>query len=100
MITLNHYLILTAFMFMIGVFGFLRRKNLLMLFFCSEIMLSAVNIGFVAIGSYFNDLNGQMFVFFILAVAASEVAVGLGLLIAWYKKYHTLDLDALQKMKG
>ena len=100
MITLNHYLILAALMFMIGVFGMLRRKNLLMLFFSSEIMLSAVNVGFVSIGSYLGDLNGQMFAFFILAVAASEVAVGLGLLIAWYKKYHTLDLDELQIMKG
>lgn len=87
-------------MFMIGVFGMLRRKNLLMLFFSTEILLSAVNIGFVAVGKYLGDLNGQMFAFFILAVAASEVAVGVGLLIAWYKKYHTLDLDNLKIMEG
>ena len=100
MITLNHYLIVSALMFMIGVFGMLRRKNLLMLFFSTEILLNAINVGFVAIGSYLGDLNGQMFAFFILAVAASEVAVGIGLLIAWYKKYHTLNLDELQMMKG
>ena len=78
----------------------LRRKNLLLLFFSTEILLSAVNIGFVAVGKYLRDLNGQMFAFFILAVAASEVAVGVGLLIAWYKKYHTLDLDHLKIMEG
>ncbi|MCH5321992.1 MAG: NADH-quinone oxidoreductase subunit NuoK [Helicobacter sp.] len=100
MITLNHYLIVSALMFMIGVFGMLRRKNLLMLFFSTEILLNAINVGFVAIGSYLGDLNGQMFAFFILAVAASEVAVGVGLLIAWYKRYHTLNLDELQMMKG
>lgn len=100
MITLNHYLIVSSLMFMIGVFGMLRRKNLLMLFFSTEILLSAVNIGFVAVGKYLGDLNGQMFAFFVLAVAASEVAVGVGLLIAWYKKYHTLDLDNLKIMEG
>lgn len=100
MITLNHYLIVSSLMFMIGVFGMLRRKNLLMLFFSTEILLSAVNVGFVAVGKYLGDLNGQMFAFFILAVAASEVAIGVGLLIAWYKKYHTLDLDKLQIMEG
>ena len=100
MITLNHYLIVSSLMFMIGVFGMLRRKNLLMLFFSTEILLSAVNVGFVAVGKYLGDLNGQMFAFFILAVAASEVAVGVGLLIAWYKKYHTLDLDNLKIMEG
>lgn len=100
MITLNHYLILSSLMFMIGVFGMLRRKNLLMLFFATEILLSSVNVGFVAVGKYLGDLNGQMFAFFILAVAASEVAIGVGLIIAWYKKHHTLDLDKLQIMEG
>ncbi|AWI33757.1 NADH-quinone oxidoreductase subunit NuoK [Helicobacter apodemus] len=100
MITLNHYLIVSALMFMIGIFGILRRKNILMLFFATEILLSSVNVGLVAVGYYLGDLNGQLFAFFILAVAASEVAVGVGLLIGWYKKYHTLDLDSLQIMKG
>ena len=100
MITLNHYLIVSVLMFVIGVFGILRRKNLLMLFFSTEILLNAVNIGLVAIGYYLGDLKGQLFAFFIVAVAASEVAVGVGLLIAWHKKYHTLDLDSLQTMKG
>lgn len=100
MITLNHYLILSALMFTIGVFGILKRKNLLMLFFSTEIVLSATSIGFAAVGYYLNDLQGQIFAFFIIAIAASEVALGIGLLILWYKKYHSLDLDKLQTMKG
>ncbi|MDD6055099.1 MAG: NADH-quinone oxidoreductase subunit NuoK [Helicobacteraceae bacterium] len=86
MIGLNHYLIISALMFIIGCYGMLRRKNLLMLFFATEIILCSVCVGFVAVGRYLGDLNGQIFSFFILAVAASEVAVGVGLLIAYYKK--------------
>jgi NADH-quinone oxidoreductase subunit K len=100
MITLSHYLILSAILFCIGLIGVLRRKNLLMLFFATEIMLNAVNIGLAAISNAYNDLNGQMFAFFIIAVAASEVAVGLGLLIVWFKRKGTIDLDSLQTMKG
>jgi NADH-quinone oxidoreductase subunit K len=100
MITINHYLILSAILFFIGMIGVLRRKNLLMLFFATEIMLNAVNVGLAAVSNYYNDLNGQMFAFFIIAVAASEVAVGLGLLIVWYKRKGTLDLDSMQTMKG
>lgn len=98
--SLNYYLILSAVLFFIGVFGAVRRKNLLMLFFSTEIMLNAVNIGFVAISKYYNDLGGQMFAFFIIAVAASEVAIGLGLLILWYKKTGSLNLDDIAKMRG
>lgn len=98
--SLNYYLILSAILFFIGVFGVIRRKNLLMLFFATEIMLNAVNIGFVAVSKYYNDLGGQMFAFFIIAVAASEVAIGLGLLILWYKKSGSLNLDDIAKMRG
>ena len=100
MITLNHYLILAAILFIIGLVGVIRRKNLLMLFFATEIMLNAVNVGFAAVSHYYGDLTGQMFAFFIIAIAASEVAVGLGLLILWYKRSHSIDLDSLQEMKG
>jgi NADH-quinone oxidoreductase subunit K len=98
--SLNYYLIISTVLFFIGVFGVIRRKNLLMLFFSTEIMLNAVNIGFVAISKYYNDLGGQMFAFFIIAVAASEVAIGLGLLILWYKKTGSLNLDDIAKMRG
>ncbi|PAF42192.1 NADH-quinone oxidoreductase subunit NuoK [Helicobacter sp. 11S03491-1] len=100
MISLGHYLVLGALMFCIGLAGILRRKNILMLFFSTEIMLNAINIGFVAIGSFIGDMNGQMFALFIIAIAASEVAIGLGLVIMWFKKYKTLDIDNLNIMKG
>jgi len=100
MIGVSHYLILSGILFSIGFMGVLRRKNLLMLFFATEIMLNAVNIAFAAIGNYYSDLSGQMFAFFVIAVAASEVAVGLGLLIVLYKKYGSLDLDVIATMKG
>ena len=99
-LTLTHYLVLAVILFVIGLAGVIRRKNLLMLFFATEIMLNAANIAFVAISSYINDLSGQMFAIFIIAIAASEVAVGLGLLILVYKKYGTLDLDNLNLLKG
>jgi NADH-quinone oxidoreductase subunit K len=100
MIGLSHYLVVSGILFSIGLIGVLRRKNLLMLFFATEIMLNAANVAFAAISSYYGDLSGQMFAFFIIAVAASEVAVGLGLLIVLYKKQGTLDLDDLAVMKG
>ena len=96
----TEYLILSAILFGIGLAGVLRRKNLLMLFFATEIMLNATNVAFAAISVHLGDLSGQMFALFIIAVAASEVAVGLGLLILIYKKYGTLDLDNLSIMKG
>jgi NADH-quinone oxidoreductase subunit K len=100
MIGISHYLILSGILFSIGFIGVLRRKNLLMLFFATEVMLNSVNIAFAAIGNYYGDLSGQMFAFFIIAVAASEVAVGLGLLVVLYKKHHSLDLDVISAMKG
>jgi len=100
MITLNHYLILSGILFAIGLVGVVRRKNLLMLFFATEIMLNAANLAFAAASSYYHDLTGQMFAFFIVAVAASEVAVGLGLLILLYKKYGSINLDDFTIMKG
>ncbi len=98
--TLNAYLILSTLLFFIGMIGVLRRKNLLMLFFSTEIMLNSVNIGLAAVSKFYGDLTGQMFVFFIIAIAASEVAIGLGLLILWYKKNGSINLDTLQNMKG
>ena len=99
-IGLTHYLVLSIILFCIGLYGVMRRKNLLLLFFSTEIMLNAVNVGFAAISQHYNDMSGQMFAFFIIAVAASEVAVGLGLLVLWYRKTKTINLDSLQQMKG
>lgn len=99
-LALNDYLILSTIIFIIGLVGVIRRKNLLMLFFSTEIMLNAVNIGFAAISKFHQDLTGQMFAFFIVAIAASEVAVGLGLLILLYKRKGTINLDYIVSMKG
>ena len=99
-ITLSHYLILSALLFIVGIAGVIRRKNLLMLFFATEIMLNGVNVGLAAASYYLHDLTGQIFAFFIIAIAASEVAVGLGFLILLYKRKGSLDLDQLQIMKG
>lgn len=99
MITLNHYLLLSIIMFAIGAIGVMRRKNLLMLFFSTEIILNSANVALVAISKYYNDLGGQIFALFIIAIAASEVAVGLGLLIIWYRKSKNLNLDNLANMK-
>jgi NADH-quinone oxidoreductase subunit K len=99
-ITLNDYLTLSTIIFAIGMYGAMRRTNLLMLFFSTEIMLNAVNIGLAAISKFHGDLTGQMFAFFIIAIAASEVAVGLGLLILWFKQHNNIDLNSLQSMKG
>ncbi len=100
MITLTHYLVLSGILFCIGLVGVMRRKNLLMLFFSTEIMLNAANIGFVAVAMYYNDISGQIFALFIIAVAASEIAIGLGLLLLFYKRTGSINLDSLQSMKG
>jgi NADH-quinone oxidoreductase subunit K len=99
-IGLNHYLVLSAVLFAIGLIGVMRRKNLLMLFFATEILLNAVNVGFAAISHYYGDLSGQMFAFFVIAIAASEVAVGLGLLVVWFKRTGKIDLDMMMSMRG
>ena len=99
-IGLNHYLVLSTILFTIGLVGVIRRKNLLLLFFATEILLNSVNIAFAAISHYYGDLTGQMFAFFVIAIAASEVAVGLGLLIVWFKRHGNIDLDSMSSMKG
>lgn len=99
-VTLTHYLVLSALLFTIGILGVIRRKNLLMLFFATEIILNAVNIALAAISHHLGDLTGQLFAFFIIAIAASEVAVGLGFLILMYKRFGSLDLEKLQIMRG
>ena len=99
-IGLNHYLVLSTILFAIGLVGVMRRKNLLLLFFATEILLNSVNIAFAAISHYYGDLTGQKFAFFVIAIAASEVAVGLGLLIVWYKRHGNIDLDLMSTMKG
>lgn len=99
MIGLNHYLILASLMFVLGLVGILRRQNLIMLFFSTEILLNAVNVALAAISHYHGDLLGQIFAFFIIVVAASEVCVGLGLMVLWYRKSGSINLNSLVNLK-
>ena len=100
MIGLTHYLILASLVFVIGLVGIMRRRNLIMLFFSSEILLNSANIALAGISKYHFDLTGQIVAFFIVAIAASEVAVGLGLLVLWHKKTGSISLDSMTNMKG
>jgi NADH-quinone oxidoreductase subunit K len=94
------YVVLASILFGIGVLGVLFRKNAIIILMSIEFMLNAVNLLMVAFSSYHNDPNGQVFVFFIMAVAAAEVAVGLAILMMIYRNTKTTDIDFLSKLKG
>ena len=98
-IPLDYYLWLGAALFTIGVFGVLLRRNAIIIFMCIELMLNAVNLLLVAFSNYYNDTSGQVFVFFIMAVAAAEVAVGLAILIVMYRNTKTTDINTLDRLK-
>ena len=101
MIPLNHYLVLGALLFAIGVVGiFLNRKNLIVLLMAIELMLLAVNLNFIAFSYYLGDLAGQVFVFFILTVAAAESAIGLAILVVLFRNVSTIDVEDLDALKG
>ena len=101
MLSLSHYLILAAILFAIGVVGiFLNRKNLIVLLMAIELMLLAVNINFVAFSHYLGDLAGQIFVFFILTVAAAESAIGLAILVVLFRNMRSIHMDDLDTLKG
>ena len=98
---MSHYLILGALLFAISIVGiFLNRKNVIILLMCIELMLLAVNINFIAFSHHLNDIAGQVFVFFIMAVAASEVAVGLAILSMIFRNVKSIDSDILNKKKN
>ena len=99
MISLNSYLILSAILFSIGVVGVLTRRNAIVIFMCVEMMLNAVNLTFVAFSKYLGNLDGQIFVFFVMTVAAAEAAVGLALMIAFFKNKESVDVEDLNLMK-
>jgi NADH-quinone oxidoreductase subunit K len=101
MIPLNHYLVLGAILFALSVVGiFLNRKNLIVLLMAIELMLLAVNMNFIAFAHYNNDLSGQVFVFFILTVAAAESAIGLAILVALFRNLRSINVDDLGSLKG
>ena len=98
---LSHYLILGSLLFAISVVGiFLNRKNVIILLMAIELMLLAVNLNFIAFSHYLNDLAGQVFVFFILTVAAAESAIGLAILVLLFRNLRTINVDDIGSLKG
>jgi len=101
LITLTHYLVLGAILFALSVIGiFLNRKNLIVLLMAIELMLLAVNMNFVAFSHYLDDAAGQIFVFFILTVAAAESAIGLAILVVLFRNLSTIHVEDLDQLKG
>jgi NADH-quinone oxidoreductase subunit K len=101
MIGLEHYLTVAATLFVIGVFGlFLNRKNVIILLMSIELMLLAVNINFVAFSSYLGDLVGQVFTLFVLTVAAAEAAIGLAIIVCFFRNTGTIAVEEVNVMKG
>jgi NADH-quinone oxidoreductase subunit K len=100
MVPVNYYIILSAILFTIGVVGVLTRRNALIIFMSIELMLNAANLAFVAFGSVIRSFSGQIFVFFVIAVAAAEVAVGLALIVEIFKSKRSIDVDQMSSMKG
>ena len=101
MIGVEHYLTVSAALFVIGIFGlFLNRKNIIILLMSLELILLAVNINFVAFSSYMGDLVGQIFTLFVLTVAAAEAAIGLAILVCFFRNRGTIDVENVNVMKG
>jgi len=101
MIALSDFLILGALLFSLSVAGiFINRKNIIILLMCIELMLLAVNLNFVAFSHYSGDIAGQVFVFFILTVAAAEAAIGLAILVVLFRNMHTINVAELDNLKG
>jgi len=98
-VTLEHYLIVSAVLFCLGVLGVILRRNLLVMYMGLELMLNAANLALVAFSRFNNHLNGQIMVFFIITVAAAEVAVGLALIVALYRKRQSAHVEDLTTMK-
>jgi NADH-quinone oxidoreductase subunit K len=96
---LSWYLALSAVLFTIGVAGVILKRNVISMFMCIELMLNAVNLTFVAFSSFFRDVQGQLFVFIVMTVAAAEAAVGLGIIIAIFRTRESLDVDDASTLK-
>ena len=100
-VTLGHYLTLSAILFALSVVGiFMNRRNLIVLLMAIELMLLAVNMNFVAFSRYLGDLSGQVFVFFILTVAAAESAIGLAILVVLFRNMNSINVEDLDQLKG
>ena len=99
-LTLQHYLAVGAIMFAIGLIGFMTRRNLIIMFLCTELMFQGVAINLIAFGRYWGNLGGQAFTIFLLVIAASEASLALGLVVLLFKQKNTLDADAWRELRG
>jgi NADH-quinone oxidoreductase subunit K len=99
-VSIHHYIAVSAVLFCIGVFGVLFRRNAIIIFMSVELMLNSVNLLMVAFSTFHHDTSGQVFVFFIMAVAAAEVAVGLAILVTIFRNIHSIDIDDLKNLKN
>lgn len=99
-IALNHYLLAGALLFVIGLIGFVARRNLIVMFLCTEMMFQGIVVTMVAFSRYHMNFDGQVFVIFVLTIAAAEAALALGLVVLLYRRKHTLDAEAWSLMKG
>jgi NADH:ubiquinone oxidoreductase subunit K len=100
MVPLSWYMILSIAVFAIGVFGFLSRRNIIIIFMSIELMLNAVNINLISFSHYLQDLRGQILAFFVIAVAAAEAAIGLAIVIALFRNKSTAHVDDVKEMQG
>jgi NADH-quinone oxidoreductase subunit K len=100
LIALQHYLAVGAIMFAIGMIGFMTRRNLIVMFLCTELMFQGVAISMIAFSRYHGNLDGQAFVIFVLVIAAAEASLALGLVVLLFRQRNTLDADAWRELKG
>lgn len=100
MVPISYYLALSAVMFALGAFGVISRRNPIVMFMSLELMFNAANIAFVTFARLYGQLDGQIFVFFVMVVAAAEVAVGLALIVSIFRTKHNIDVDQMNTLKG
>lgn len=99
-ITIQHYLILSALLFCLGLIGIMVRQNLLIVFMCIEVLMNAVNLSFVALARYYGKMDGHVIAIFVMAIAAVEAAIGLGIVIALFRNRQTLKTTDLRTLRG
>jgi len=98
-VTVYHYLVVSAILFSLGTIGVLTRRNAIVIFMCIELMLNGVNLSFIALSHFLGNMDGQIFVFFVMTVAAAEAAVGLALMIAFFKNRESIDVEDFNLLK-
>ncbi len=99
-ISIHHYLILSALLFCLGLIGIIIRRNILIVLMCIEVLMNAVNLTFIALARYYNNIDGHVISIFVMAIAAVEAAIGLGIVIALFRNRETIKTDDLKAMKG